>query len=292
MLKKLKIKMHTPVFEKEVIEALRIQEGKKYIDCTAGEGGHMFSIAYRGGNVLGIDADEDQISNLELRIKSSELKSRIILKQGNFAELERIAKENKFFPVDGILVDLGLSMRQLTDSGKGFSFKNEEEILDMRLDGEGKSASDLLMSLNKESLFDLFARNSEELSSEVIAESIVRFRIGRKIEKVGDLIRAIDYGLTQSTQSERKEKVYMRIFQALRIEVNKEFENVQKLLESSKEILVRGGRLVVITFHSREDRIVKMFAQDNKNYFTHMRLNTKSERSFERSAHVRVLEKI
>lgn len=284
--------MHTPVFEKEVIESLRIQEGKKYIDCTAGEGGHMFSIAHQGGSVLGIDADEDQISNLELRIKNSELKSRIILKQGNFAELERIAKENDFFPVDGILVDLGLSMRQLENSGKGFSFKNKEESLDMRLAGEEKTASDLLMSLNKESLFDLFSRNSEELNSEIIAENIVKFRIGRKIEKVGDLLRAIDYGLTESNQLERKEKVYTRIFQALRIEVNKEFENLRKVLESSKETLNRGGRLIVITFHSREDRIVKMFAQENKNVFTHVRLNMRSDRSFERSAHVRVLEKI
>lgn len=278
--------MHTPVLLKEVINHLNIKEGGLYIDATVGEGGYATEILKLGGRVLGIDLDKDQIENLgknlELRIKNGELK----LVHGNFADVEKIAKENNFFPVEGIVFDLGLSMRQLTESRRGLSYKKEKEPLDMRLDlNEEMTAENYINTLSEQQLYDLFAKNSEEINSRPIAVSIVRSRAIRKIKTVGDLIRIIDKAV-----GERDTGALRRIFQALRIEVNHEFENLKKGLDGAVKIIKKDGKIVVVTFHSLEDRIVKRFVKEhNLQFETKKPVTAKQDHVFERSAKLRII---
>src|SRR3989338_6634764 len=124
--------MHTPVLLEHAIESLNIKPGGIYIDATAGEGGHLKKILEKGGRVLGIDWDESQIKNIESKIKNKDL----VLTVGSFGELETIAKSHDFVPVDGVLFDFGLSMKQIRESGRGFSYNNPQEPLDMRIDGK------------------------------------------------------------------------------------------------------------------------------------------------------------
>src|SRR3989338_3749648 len=153
--------MHTPVLLKETIEGLNIRSGGLYIDATAGEGGHLLEIAKRGGKVLGIDADSEQVKRLkdvilgrskattpESDSGQARMTDNIVLVKGNFADIEKIAKKNNFFPVDGILFDLGLSMEQIESSGKGFSYRKINEPLDMRIDSATETtAAELIRSL-------------------------------------------------------------------------------------------------------------------------------------------------
>lgn len=272
---------HHPVLLDEVIAHLKIKKGGLYIDATVGEGGYSLEILKKGGKVLGIDLDFQQIQNLKSKIQNLELV------QGNFREIERIAKEQNFFPVDGVVFDLGLSMRQLNELGRGFSFKNEEEPLDMKLDfDEEKTAADYINTLSEQNLYELFAKNSEEINSRAIAVSIVCSRAVRKIKTVGDLVRVIDGAI-----GKRDTRVLRRIFQALRIEVNHEFENLKKGLEGAVNIIKKDGRIMTVAFHSLEDRIVKQFVKKNNLLFeTKKPITAKNRNSFERSAKLRIIK--
>lgn len=275
--------MHTPVLLKEVIDHLNIKKRGLYIDATLGEGGYCLEILKNGGKVLAIDLDFQQISNFKSQIPNEK---NLTLVQGNFGEIEKIAKEHQFFPVDGIVFDLGLSMRQLTDLGRGLSFKNDKEPLDMRLDiMEEKTAADYINTLSEQNLYDIFAKNSEEINSRAIAISIVRTRQVRRIKTVGDLVRIID-----KTMGERDTQVLRRIFQALRIEVNHEFTNLKKGMDGAIKLIKNKGRILVITFHSLEDRIVKQFMRERNLRFITKKpvISHKSDR-FERSAKLRVI---
>ncbi len=273
---------HTPVLLKQVIEALRINRDGQYIDATVGEAGHLREIVGLGGQVLGIDRDINQIEKLKLEFGGNE---KVKLVNGNYAQIETIARENSFFPVDGILFDLGLSMGQIENSGKGFSFRNLGEALDMRLDQKTEiTAADLINSLNEEKLYELLAKYSEDINSAKIAKAIVSRR--RNIKTVGDLIAVIN------SVGARSAKVYSRIFQALRIAVNDETENLKKGLEGALKIIKDDGRIAVLTFQSLEDRTVKKFILEHnlKIYKTKIRRSEKLE--FERSAILRVFSKI
>ncbi len=276
--------MHTPVLLDETLEALRIERGRLYIDATVGEGGHFKKILEKGGRVLGIDWDEKQIENLDLRIKNENA----VLVTGNFKNIEKIAEENGFYPVDGVLFDLGLSYGQIEKSGRGFSYKQTDDLLDMRLSLNIKTkASDLINSLSEEELYDVFAKNSEEINSRAISQTIVGARRVKKIVKVADLIKAIKKAIGRDEQ-----KILARIFQALRIEVNKEFKNLKMGLKGSLKILRPGGKIVVISFHSLEGRIIKKFIQENRNLIMEDKLiKSKSNMGFERSAQLRVIVK-
>ena len=208
------------------------------------------------------------------------------LVHGNFGDIERIAKEHQFFPVDGIVFDLGLSMRQLSALGRGLSFKNEKEPLDMRLDtNEEKTAANYINVLTEHQLYDLFAKNSEEINSRAIAVSIVRARQVRKIKTVGDLVRIID-----RTVKKRDTRVLRKIFQALRIEVNHEFENLRRGLEGATRLIKDDGKVLMVTFHSLEDRMVKQFVRErNLKFETKKPVITKSDFVFERSAKLRII---
>ena len=271
--------MHTPVLLNKALEGLEVTSGGLYIDATVGEGGHLKKILEKGGKVLGIDLDENQIKRF------SEDRN-LTLVVGNFADVEQIAKDRGFFPVDGILLDLGLSYGQLIDLGRGLSYKNHSEPLDMRLSlGYENTASDLINSLSEDELYEILAKNAEEINSRAIAQTIVGTRRLTKIRSVGELIKVID-----RTIGDKDEKVYLRVFQALRMEVNAEIDNLKKGLKGAVNLLKDGGRVAVITFHSVEDRVVKKFVTENK-FKQMMRLKGNKGLSYERSATLRVIQK-
>ncbi len=275
--------MHHPVLLKEVIDYLNVKKRGLYIDATLGEGGYTQKILELGGKVLAIDLDREQIANCQLPIANEE---NLKLVQGNFRDIEKIAKENGFFPADGIVFDLGLSMKQLTELGIGLSYKNTNELLDMRLDqNEEKTAADYLNTLSEQELYDLFAKNSEEINSRAIAVSVIRSRAIRRIRDVGDLVQIIE-----KTIDKKDYGVLGRIFQALRIEVNHEFDNLKNGLVGAVRLVKKEGRILVVTFHSLEDRIVKQFAREHGLRFeTKKPIIAKGFNRFERSAKLRVI---
>lgn len=283
--------MHTPVFADEVIQALQVIPNGKYIDATAGEGGHIARILATGAHVLGLDWDINQIDNIQTKIKNDNLK----LVQSNYADIESVATENGFGSVDGILFDLGLSMKQIKDSGRGFSFNNPDEQLDMRIGSEGETAKYFLNTLSEEELYEGLSRYSEDLNSRDIAKEIAFSRRNRMIERVGDLTGAIDRALEKAVSkgSPRNQISYARIFQAVRIMVNHEFENIRKGLEGAINLIKPEGRIVVITFHSLEDRIVKQMIKGH-HLVTELdkpKIPFNKIKSFERSALIRVIKK-
>ncbi len=277
--------MHTPVLLEQVIEALEIKKDGLYIDATFGEGGYSQAILNKGGKVLGLDLDNDQIANgLDSRLRGND----ITLIEGNFADVEKVAQENNFFPVDGVVFDLGLSMKQINQSGRGFSFKKLNEPLDMRMSLKTEmTAKYLLNHLSEAELYEVFAKNSEEINSQNIAREIIVRRSFKKLEIVGNLINCIDRAIGESDKN-----VYKRIFQALRIQVNEEFENLKKGLDGAARIIKNNGKIAVVTFHSLEDRIVKNFSKSqglkllNKKPITNRR-----GKSFEKSAKLRLIVK-
>lgn len=241
---------HKPVLLKEVVEFLRVREGEKYIDATVGGGGHTLAILKRGGKVLGIDCDPKAIEYVKERLKF-EIGSNIVLVQDNFAHLKKIAKREGFERVGGVLFDLGVSLYQLKTPERGFSFESDFP-LDMRMDPSLEiTAEDLVNSLGKEELYEIFSKFGEERHAFRVAETIVRARALKPIKTCRQLSELI---LKAGGKRDR-------CFQALRIVVNGELENLKTALCQSVDLLKPKGRLVVISFHSLEDRIVKNFFQ-------------------------------
>lgn len=272
--------MHTPVLLQQAIEKLNIKPDGLYIDATFGEGGYSRKILNKGGKVLGIDLDILQILNHKSKIPN------LKLIQGNFKDIEEIAKKNNFFPVDGVVFDLGLSFRQLDEYGRGFSYKRLNDPLDMRFNqSDKKTAKDVLREKNEKELYEIFAKYGEDINSEKIAKNIINARRVLKLDKVVDLIKIIDKSLGRVDT-----KTYARIFQALRIEVNNELENLKHGLAGAIKIIKPEGKIVVITFHSLEDRIVKKFVKANGLKLLDKKI-VKGVRFFERSAKLRTIIK-
>lgn len=276
--------MHTPVLLKEAIESLAIKQEGKYIDATFGEGGHTREILKRGGHVLALDFDENNIKQKQI-VYSNEKDLSLVV--GNFADIEKIAKEYDFVSVDGVLFDLGLSMEQISKGKRGFSFKKHNEPLDMRINSKlPLMACDILMTRSQNELEELFIKNAEELLAKPIADAIVRARKNHPIKTVGDLVSIIE------TVAGKQESPVKRIFQALRIEVNQEFENLRKGLNGAVNILSDDGKIAIITFHSLEDRIVKQFVLKNNLRFVNKKaITSKRDTSFEKTAKLRVIAK-
>lgn len=283
--------MHTPVLLEHAIQELNIKQDGSYIDATAGEGGHLSMILEKGGKVLGIDWDKSQIKNIESKIHNKNL----VLETGSFADIESIAKKNEFVPVDGILFDFGLSMKQIRESGRGFSYNNLEEPLDMRIgDTGGVTAGEIINSYSAQDLYETFSKYAEEFHSLSIAQSIVRTRAIKPIMTVGDLLTAIDTAIKTCTMSHRHGRdIYATVFQALRIAVNDEFDQIKKGLEGAKNIIKPDGRIVTITFHSLEDRIVKRYveSQPDITFLKKHVIKGNFNKSFERSAKLRIIVK-
>lgn len=242
--------MHQPVLLKIAIEYLNPKPGENFIDCTIGEAGHAQVILERIkplGRLLGIDADLDSLK----RIKPQD---RLILIHGNFRGLKEIVRENNFGQVNGILFDLGLSSWQIEESGRGFSFKKDEPFL--------KNTEIIINRWPEQELFRIFKEYGEEKYSRRIARAIKQ---KRPIKTTEQLRKIIENATPRSrTRRGQIERVLARIFQALRIVANDELENLKQGLEQAVEVLEPGGRLVVISFHSLEDRIAKHFFKDNK----------------------------
>lgn len=241
---------HVTVLLTEAIDSLEIKADRWYIDATAGGGGHTQEIVERGGRVLAIDQDDDALAHLKARFETTDS---VRVAKGNFREIETIAHLNGIDRVDGILFDLGMSSFQLDSSGRGFSFRYDEP-LDMRMDETIElTARKIVNSWTRDELADLFLRFGEEEKAEAVAEAIVEARHERKFETTQDLVGVIERVVKRTGKMHPATKV----FQALRIAVNTELESLRKSLSQSIGLLGSKGRIVVISFHSLEDRIVK-----------------------------------
>jgi len=247
------IATHIPVLLKETVEALAIRPGGRYIDCTVGGGGHAEAILERsapGGQLLGIDADPEAVSAARERL--SRFGSAVLIVNDNFANLESICLKNDFEPVNGILFDLGLSSMQLSEAGRGFSFKRGAP-LDMRFGpGQALSAADIINKYSETELAGLIRDYGEETHSRQIAHLIVRARPIRTTDELAGLIERAMPGRGRIHPA-------TKTFQALRIAVNRELDNLEAALGQALSLLGHEGRLAVISYHSLEDRIVKNF---------------------------------
>ena len=238
---------HIPVLVREVLEGLDVGKRKKYIDATIGSGGHAVEIVKRGGIVLGIDTDPAAVSIAR--------RKKLAVVQGNFRDIEAIAKREGFTNVDGILFDLGVSKMQLDSLKRGFSYRYPLARLDLRMDqSQGEAASELVNRARGEELYDIFSTFGEEQLAGAIADPICRARTIRPIETVGDMVGVVE---TVVPNINVRYGVLSRIFQALRIAVNDELENLKLGLGEARKALRAGGRIAVISFHSLEDKIVK-----------------------------------
>ena len=248
--------IHIPVLKKEVIEYLDPQPNTDFIDCTFGGGGHSFSILEKispKGKVMAIDWTPE----LAKKVKAE----RLVLVCGNFADLEKIAKQNNFSKVSGILFDLGMSSWHLEESLKGFSFQKDEP-LDMRYSPENPfTARKILNWYSEKDIEKILREYGEERFSKKIARKIVEKRKEKPIETTFQLREIIKMS-TPGWYHRRKIHFATKTFQALRIAVNSEIDNLKKALEESLTILKQNGRLVLISFHSLEDRIVKNFLRE------------------------------
>jgi 16S rRNA (cytosine1402-N4)-methyltransferase len=250
------VPIHIPVLLNETIEALAVQPGGRYIDCTLGAGGHASAILERsspGGQLLGIDADPEAIKEAATRLEA--YSNSTLLVNDNFANLQSICVRHDFFPVHGILFDLGLSSLQLDSGNRGFSFQRDAS-LDMRLSPNQEiTAADIVNNYSESELARLIKTYGEEGYSRQIAHCIV---LERPIETTLQLARVVEQAV-----GGRRGRIHpaTRTFQALRIAVNQELEHLETVLRQAVSVLGFGGRLVVISYHSLEDRIVKQFMQ-------------------------------
>jgi len=253
---------HIPVLKKEVLEFLNPKHNENFIDCTVGEGGHTEAILEKigpAGKVLGIDLDQEQIKNCRENVKSE----RLILKNDSYANLLKIAEENRFGAVSGILADLGMSSVQLEKSKKGFSFQ-EDQPLDMRYSTESElTAEEIVNEWPEEKIEEILREYGEEKFSKKIARNIVSQRKQSRIKTTFELAEIIK-DATPPIYWRGRIHYATRTFQALRIAVNGELDNLEKVLPQIVSILEPGGRIAIISFHSLEDRIVKNFLRDKQ----------------------------
>lgn len=244
---------HKPVLVKEVLEYLNVKKGGIYVDATVGAGGHSRVICDLGGRILGIDRDP---TALELAKQNLSACSDSVLVNVKFSQISEVVREYGFGVVDGVLFDLGISSMQLDNPGRGFSFQ-QDEPLDMRMN-QGESiitAYELVNALREDQLYELFLKTNQANVARAAARAIVGAREIKKIETTGDLARIIE----KSVGRKRHIHPATTIFMALRMVVNSETEELEKGLTEAVKILKPYGRLVAISFHSGEDRVVKNF---------------------------------
>lgn len=246
---------HTPVQRAEVLEYLALRPGARCVDGTLGGGGHAAAIAEAVGAtgvVLGIDQDPDALAEAAQTL--SPFGTRIRLRRGNFSDMARIAAEEGIAPVDGILLDLGVSSHQLDTAGRGFAIRLQGP-LDMRMDTDDgrETAADLLNRLPEAEIARILYTYGEESRGRRIAAEIVR---GRPLHTTEDLVDAVHRAMPFRTRPGQVHPA-TKVFQAIRIAVNRELDVLQSALDSAATLLAPGGRVVVISYHSLEDRIVK-----------------------------------
>ena len=298
---------HIPVLLNETIDALQLKPGSNVIDCTLGDGGHtakMLKHTAPNGLVLGIDADPESLARAKQFLYDDA--NRMIFVRENFEHLAKIVADEKFSPVNGILMDLGWSSPQFEERKRGFSFQNSDEPLDMRYtpNSEMKTAAELLQDNTEEELEHIFRTYGEERLSKEIAHAIKAYE--QSINNTSDLVNIVLDVYRKKLKTD-KEVPWVgglhpatKVFQALRIAVNDEFGVIERALPQAIDVLEKGGRLAVITFHSGEDRIVKHYFKSEQNKT--IQIITKKpivaseseakENTRARSAKLRVVEKI
>ena len=251
---------HMPVMPAEVLETLAPAPGSLQIDATVGGGGHterILEAASPDGRVLGLDADELAIARVGAKL--ARFGDRLVLRRANFRELAEVAPAAGFGAVDGAFFDLGLSSFQLADRDRGFGFRAGGP-LDMRFDTtRGVPAAELLAALSAEDLAALFRRFGEEPAAWKIAKAIVAARATAPVATAEDLAALVERMVPVNPRIRRRTHPATRVFQALRIAVNEELEALEEGLFAAVDLLRPGGRLVVLSYHSLEDRIVKRF---------------------------------
>jgi len=254
---------HIPVLVGEVVEGLQAQPEGYFVDCTLGAGGHTAAILARispRGKVLGIDADPEAIEIAQARLGG--YSESLIFINDNFANLEAICRRHDFYPVDGILFDLGVSSMQLDAAKRGFSFKHDAP-LDMRFDpNQELTASGIVNTSSELELAHIIKEYGEDIFSWHIARHIVR---NRPITSTLQLAQVVEQAL-----GGRRTRIHpaTRTFMALRIAVNSELENIKLALGQAVNLLRSGGRMVVISYHSLEDRIIKRFMRHAASGYT------------------------
>lgn len=317
---------HKPVMVAEVLEFLRVRPGGKYIDATLGDGGHTLELLKLGGKVLGLDVNQDSLDRAVTRVKQEKLEEGFSWVKGNFKDIDNLAEQKGFNQVDGILFDLGVSTTQLRDDRLGLGFGSSYEP-DMRLDDKlGVRAFDLINGLYENELADLFWEYGEERFAKKFAREVVKARELERISssrQLAELARKAFPGYENGRLHPAT-----RIFMALRIAVNDELENLKSALPRAGRLLLcppkaradadadvadktkanaqalslPGGRMVVISFHSLEDKIVKEFAQGAQPQHYSLREILRkplepspeeiAQNSSARSAKLRVLERV
>lgn len=247
---------HISVLLEETIDSLNIKEDGVYVDCTLGGGGHSKEILKKlshKGKLIGIDQDTSAIKAAKERLKDYE---NVIYVHNNFYNIDSILEELDIDKVDGIIMDLGVSSYQLDEASRGFSYMKDAP-LDMRMNREENlSAYGVINNYEEEELFKILKNYGEEKFSRKIARFIVEKRTENPIETTGELVEIIRKAIPAKFQ--REGHPAKRTFQAIRIEVNKELQILNKAIEDSVNRLNKDGRLSIITFHSLEDRIVKV----------------------------------
>lgn len=248
---------HEPVMVKEVLEYLQPKSGQTIVDGTLGGGGHALEMVKHivpSGKMIGIDRDDDALDAAGQRL--SEYSANVILEKGNFSDLEAIAQRLGVESVNGVLLDLGVSSYQLETPERGFSFR-QDALLDMRMDKtQPVTAREIVNSFSERHLTEIIQDYGEERWAKRIAKFIVDRRMRHPIETTSELVDVI---LAAVPSGARTEKIHpaTRTFQALRIAVNRELESLQAGLDAAIKLLAPNGRVVVLSYHSLEDRIVK-----------------------------------
>lgn len=290
--------MHVPVLLNEVLKYLDPHSGENFIDATVGDGGHAEALLEKtapNGKLIAIDRDIDSISRAKINLE--EFRNRIVFANDSFGNILKIVEKSGIGEIKGIVIDFGMSTGQLENSGKGFSFQ-KDEILDMRYDIRTPlTAEDILNDYGEAELFRIFKEFGEEPKARMVARAVAQARECGRIKTTKELIAIIERIIR------RRGRIHpaTKIFQALRIEVNGELAEIEKVLADIPKILSGGGRAAFISFHSLEDRLVKKWSKDlskeniikilNKKPVVasaeEIKINPKS-----RSAKLRIIEKL
>jgi len=254
---------HQPVLLDETLQILKVSSGKTFIDATLGNGGHTLEILKKGAAVYGLDQDPHNLEIATKRIQEAGYLDSFHPIHGNFSQLSKIVKKHQIPPVNGILFDLGLSKNQQISQDRGFSF-NDSTSLDMRLDpkNQTETAENIINTADFDTLYQIFTKLAQEKYSKPIILRIIRQRQQQPIQtakRLADIIR--NYYQTNSIPT--KIDPSTKVFMALRIYVNHEFENLKSALNQTLEMLAQNSKVAVISFHSGEDRIVKQFIRQN-----------------------------
>lgn len=254
---------HIPVLLQEAITIHNPQPNQNFVDATLGGGGYSKALLEKvlpDGKVLSIDLDQDAIENFQTAIRREHYSHNAVVAHGNFSNLDEIMEHKEFDAPDGIVADIGLSSYQLDGSGRGITFQKREP-LDMRFDLSETAEADAKFILNntaEKELVKIFNDYGEEKESRRIAKAIIKAREAKPIHYTTDLIEIIKAALPKPVQHKWADNA-RRIFQALRIAVNHELENLENFLPKALDLVKPGGKIVIVSFHSLEDRIVKQF---------------------------------